>query len=227
MKRIVLFLLMAAALLLPARAAYAIPLTFVAHLSGANEIPPANSLGTGLATVVLDAAAHTMQLNVVFSGLTTPDVAAHIHCGLPFPFDPINIGVATTLPAFPGFPLGVTSGTYSSAVLSLTDPATYNPNFVTLEGGIAAAEVALVAGIENSETYLNIHTQQFPGGEIRGFLVAAPEPSAILLLGAGLVGLAFVTWRRHRRSSRGGSRGPGEEKDDERPEAAQISDPQS
>jgi len=197
MTRIVLFLVLGAALLLPARAAYATPITFVAHLSGANEIPPNNSPATGLAQVVLDAAAHTMQLNVVFSGLTTPDVAAHIHCCLPFPFDPINIGVATALPAFPGFPLGVTSGAYSSAVLSLTDPATYNPAFITLEGGIAGAEAALVAGIENRETYLNIHTQQFGGGEIRGFLVAVPEPGTLLLLGAGLAAIACVTWRRH------------------------------
>ena len=198
MKRIVLCLVMGAALLLPARATYATPITFVANLSGANEIPPSGSPATGSAKVVLDPVAETIQINVTFSGLTTPDIAAHIHCCLPFPFDPINIGVATTLPAFPGFPLGVTSGTYSSAVLSLTDPATYNPAFVTLEGGIAGAEAALVAGIENRETYLNIHTQQFGGGEIRGFLVAAPEPSTILLLGAGLAGLACVTWRRHR-----------------------------
>jgi hypothetical protein len=199
MKRFVFFLLIGAALLLPARAAYAIPITFVANLSGANEIPPSGSPGTGLATVVLDPVAHTIQINVKFSGLTSPDTAAHIHCCLPFPFDPINVGVATTLPAFPGFPLGVTSGTYSSAVLSLMDSATYNPAFITLQGGIAGAEAALVAGIENRETYLNIHTQPFPGGEIRGFLVAAPAPSTLLLLGAGLIGLAFVTWKRHRR----------------------------
>ena len=199
MKRIVLLLVVAAALLLPAPATYAIPITFVAVLSGANEIPPTGSPATGSAKIVLDPVAHTIQINVTFAGLTTPDTAAHIHCCLPFPFDPINIGVATTLPAFPGFPLGVTSGTYSSAVLSLMDPGTYNPAFVTLEGGIAGAEAALVAGIENRETYLNIHTQQFGGGEIRGFLVAAPAPSTFLLLGAGLAGLACVTWRRHRR----------------------------
>jgi len=198
MIRIALFLVLGAALLLPARATYATPITFVADLRGSNEIPPSGSPGTGFAKVVLDPVAHTIQINVTFSGLTAPDTAAHIHCCLPFPFDPINIGVATTLPAFPGFPLEVTSGTYSSAVLSLMDPATYNPAFVTLEGGIAGAEAALVAGIENRETYLNIHTSAFLGGEIRGFLVA-PAPSTLLLLGAGLAGLACVTWRRHRR----------------------------
>jgi CHRD domain/PEP-CTERM motif len=199
MKCIVSFLLIGTALMLPARAAYATPITFVANLSGANEIPPSGSPGTGSAQVVLDPVAHTIQINVVFNGLTTPNTAAHIHCCLPFPFDLVNIGVATTVPTFPGFPTGTTSGTYSSAVLSLTDPATYNPAFVTLEGSIAAAEAALVAGIENNETYLNIHTQRFGGGEIRGFLVAAPAPSTLLLLGAGLIGLAFVTWKRHRR----------------------------
>ena len=203
MKRIVLCLVMGAALLLPARATYATPITFVAVLSGANEIPPTGSPATGSAKILLDPVAHTIQINVTFAGLTTPDTAAHIHCCLPFPFDPINVGVATTVPAFPGFPLGVTSGTYSSAVLSLMDPATYNPAFITLEGGIAGAEAALVAGIENGETYLNIHTQQFGGGEIRGFLVAAPAPSTFLLLGAGLAGLACVSWRRHRASHLG------------------------
>src|SRR5216683_2297764 len=112
-------LAIATALMLPVPVAYAIPITFVGSLTGANEVPPVPSPGTGLATVVLDSTAQTLQVNVTFSGLTSNDNAAHIHCCAPLG---TNAGVATTVPAFPGFPLGVTSGSYSSVVFDLTQP---------------------------------------------------------------------------------------------------------
>src|SRR5712692_3874621 len=197
MRRIALFLVVGAALLLPAEAASATPITFTANLIGANEVPPSGSPGSGHAAVVLDPVANTLHVDVTFSGLEAGTTASHIHCCLPSPEAPgINVGVATTTPTFPGFPLGVTAGTYSHD-FSLLDSGTYNPAFVTLEGGILSARNALVAGIEAGETYLNIHTTLFPGGEIRGFLV--PEAATLLLLSSGLAGLAGVAWRRHRR----------------------------
>jgi hypothetical protein len=67
--------------------------------------------------------------------------------------------------------------------LDLTSAASYNPAFVTLQGGtVAGAEAALIKGIENGETYLNIHTTNFTGGEIRNFLVAVPAPAQLSLL---------------------------------------------
>jgi len=191
-------LAIATALMLPVPAAYAIPVTFVGQLAGANEVPPIASLGTGLATVVLDPTAQTIQVNATFSGLTSNDVAAHIHCCAPLG---TNAGVATTVPAFPGFPLGVTSGTYSSVVFDLTQPTIYNPAFVTLEGGtISLAEAALIAGIQNGQTYLNIHTMINPGGEIRGQLEPVPEPTTLLLLGTTMGGLGLAArWRQGRR----------------------------
>ena len=159
------------------------PTTFTANLTQANEVPPTGSPATGSATVVLDPAANTLSVHVTFSGLTSNTVAAHIHCCLDSLFEAgVNVGVATTVPAFPGFPLGVTSGTYDH-VLDLTSASSYNPAFVTMEGGsVAQAEAALVNGIQNGETYLNIHTTNFPGGEIRGFLVASATPAQLSLL---------------------------------------------
>jgi hypothetical protein len=177
-------LMLIAALMLPAVAAYAKPMTFTASpLTQALEVPPTGSTATGSATIVLDPTANTLAVHVTFNGLTSNTIMAHIHCCLASPFATgVNVGVATTVPAFPGFPLGVTSGTYDH-VLDLTSAASYNPAFVTLQGGtVAGAEAALIKGIENGETYLNIHTTNFPGGEIRNFLVAVPAPAQLSLL---------------------------------------------
>jgi hypothetical protein len=184
--------IIAVALTLAANAT-ATPIEFVANLSGAKEVPPNLSPGTGSVTAIFDFAAHTLDLDVTFSGLTSPTIAAHIHAPTTFAFSG-TAGVATQVPFFDGFPIGVTSGTYDHAFNTL-DPAFYNPDFITAHGGTAAsAEAAFASAVTDGRAYFNIHTDNFPRGEIRGFLFTPDSGPAIVCFGLGLIGLE--TFRR-------------------------------
>lgn len=175
------------------QAAQAAPMEFTANLSGANESPPNASLGTGFADVFLDPTANTLRVIVTFSGLSAGDTASHIHCCTPG-VQTGTAGVATITPTFTGFPPNVTSGSYDHT-FDLTLASAYNPAFVTANGGLGGAEAALIAGMFSGESYLNIHSGNFPSGEIRGFLVYVPEPVTLSMFGAGLAGAAFLRRR--------------------------------
>ena len=123
-------LLLMAALMLQAPAAYATPITFEGNLSGANEVP-----ATGLAWdghrnggagsgAPHDARRRDVQrLDRDYDSLAHPLLPA-------FSLDRHdNVMVATTTPAFPGFPLGVTVGDLLLHDFDLTLASSYNPAF--------------------------------------------------------------------------------------------------
>ncbi len=167
---------------------------FDALLSGPAESPPNNSPGTGEAEVFYDNANHTLEVKVTFADLVANTIASHIHAATAAPLTG-TAGVATQLPTFLNFPLGVTSGTYDHT-LDLTQLSSYNPAFVSAHGGTASsAEAALVGALFSDEAYLNIHTTAHPGGEIRGFLTQVPDQSETALLLAGALGAMIVLAR--------------------------------
>lgn len=162
-------------------------------LNGPTEGNASPGIGTG--DVRYDNVLHTLFIGVTFSGLTGTTTAAHIH-GPTAVAGTGTAGVATTLPFFTGFPIGVTFGSFTNT-LDLTSALSYNATYITANGGTpATAETALATAIAADEAYLNIHTSAFGGGEIRGFLTAVPEPSSMALLGLGGALLAWAARRR-------------------------------
>ncbi|HEY6991107.1 MAG TPA: CHRD domain-containing protein [Bryobacteraceae bacterium] len=158
---------------------------FSTTLSGANETPPNTSTGTGSMLVTL--LADTLTVDITFSGLSAPSAAAHIHC--------CGVGRAAPIAVpFNTFPTGVTSGSFNAS-FDLTNVSSYSSAFLTANGGTAAsAEDAFITGLNGGQTYGNIHSSLYPGGEIRGQLAAIPEPASIFLAGGFL--LFFALFRR-------------------------------
>lgn len=115
--------------------------TYYAYLSSAQEVPTNASTGTGYARVVLNESALTVTWTVVFTGLSSNQTASHIH-------GPAAVGAnAGVLINFPA--VGGTAGTLT---------------------GTAAITATQIANMRAGNTYVNIHSTNFAGGEIRGQL---------------------------------------------------------
>lgn len=168
-------------------------ITYRATLNGPSESPVNASPGTGTAQVVYDNVAHTAVLTFNYTGLTGNSTAAHIHSATTTPFTGTS-GVATS--TFSGIVFGTASANYVGPTVDLNLAAgTANSFFNT-----GFTEASLFSSIATGTAYFNIHSSTFGGGEIRGFLVAVPEPSSMLLSGLAVFGLGVaVRYRRKRK----------------------------
>jgi hypothetical protein len=157
---------------------------FVTHLSAAGENNPLdNSPALGLATFTLNSSLTEIAFTISFGldaggpALTSGLTAGHIHFGMPGANGPVILPFPNITPL-----LGMTSGTFSGALTAAS---------LTPQGPILTFADA-VAAFEAGNTYSNLHTANFPGGEIRGQNPAAapvPELSSLTLLGIGALGL--------------------------------------
>jgi hypothetical protein len=121
--------------------AHAAVSTYKANLSGPSEVPPVAGGGSGTAQVTVDPATKAISWRVDYSGLSGPVAAAHIHCGAA---PGANAGVAV--------PLGTA------------------PNLASPITGSGALTDAQMADLTSGKCYINLHTADNKGGEVRGQL---------------------------------------------------------
>lgn len=131
----------------------------VAVLTSFREVPSVSTTGVGEMRAKLSDDGKSVDYVLVYKDLAGTPSAAHIHFGQRF----ANGGIITTLcggaskPACPaaGVPL---TGSFSAS--DITGPE---------KQGIAPGEFEeVLRAIRRGRTYVNVHTDKFPDGEIRG-----------------------------------------------------------
>jgi hypothetical protein len=133
------------ALLAGGSAALAEKLHFTAELFGRGEAPPNASAGKGHVEASLDTDSNTLTWHVTYSGLSGAPIGAHFH-------GPVAYHGLTSEENAP-----IQVGTAGS----LSSPF----------GGTSVIDATQAKDLRGARWYFNLHTQQFPGGEIRGPVV--------------------------------------------------------
>lgn len=120
--------------------------TYVATLTGAGEVPPVITSATGVATVILSPDETAALVSLSFANLSSPQTAAHING----PAEPGNSAEGNILLDPPLGQLSNMLWTFGST------------------GALTAQD--LVNALKTGRLYANVHSSNFPGGEIRGWL---------------------------------------------------------
>ena len=152
MKKLFFIVVIVVAMLATVSAAYADDLKFEAELSGTQEVPPVATEGVGEAKFESDGTSVDFELK--WDDLTTPAFAAHIHCGATGENGPVGVTL------FDGV-----MGTEGEVTGSFTAPNVGN--------GCGWEDLADVLGaMATGGAYVNVHTTQHGGGEVRGQVAA-------------------------------------------------------
>jgi CHRD domain-containing protein len=137
-----------------------------AHLVGVNEVPSVSSPATATFRAVIDEEGGTISYTLKYEGFLNTVTQSHFHFGQHHTSGGISVFICTNLGNSPGSPAcpaaqGEISGVATAA--SVIGPAGQ---------GISPGEFAeLLAAIRAGSVYVNIHSNIFPAGEIRGQLV--------------------------------------------------------
>ncbi len=166
----------------PQIGASALTFNFESTLEGAQEVPPrvtpASGQATGTLTGDFGLNNFVFSYTITYADLLAPAVAGHIHNA---PFG-VNGGIVHFLDESPFNFVGTTAGT-------IIGEWRFNDSPRPLTETLAKALI-------DGDTYFNIHTSVFPGGEIRGQIFRTPEPSSLGFLALIGVGLAYQGLRR-------------------------------
>ncbi|MBS1706272.1 MAG: CHRD domain-containing protein [Armatimonadetes bacterium] len=149
-------------------------------INGAQQVPATNSQAYGSGSYNLDSTSMMVTGSVAITGLSSTQVTAmHIHLA------PVGVNGPVIFDIM-GNSAGVVNLS-NGFVMAFSAMLTSDSNFT------AAQKLnAMVMG----DTYINVHTASFPGGEIRGQVDCAmvPEPASLAAIGFGVI--ALVSRRR-------------------------------
>jgi hypothetical protein len=132
-----------------------------AHLTGLQEVVPKLTGGSGTFHAAVTKASITYTLT--YAGLSSSATAAHIHFGQ----RAVNGGVVAALcgGAKPACPAGGGTVTGTITAADIVGIATAGPT----DQGLAAHDlVGAVSIMRSADAYVNVHSDRYPGGEIRG-----------------------------------------------------------